>query len=425
VSIDQTPPTITTAVSPPANADGWNNTDVTVIFACTDALSGIATCTPPVTVSAESANQVITGAATDNAGNTTTLTVTVNVDKTNPAIMTARTPANGSGWNNGDVTVTFTCTDPLSGIAVCPSLSTISTEGAGQSVAGTATDRAGNSATATATGINIDKTPPVLGAPAWTNNPKQVDGTTPVTAVLVAPASDALSGVQSGEYFIGADPGVGSGNALSYANGSFTATLGAGLAVGVYDVGVRGQDTAGNWSAVTKTMLVVFDPASAGITGRNNKDLVPSLAAGDILPGLTQNGQADAADYGFTVDYRNGSMDPRNDFHFTYDTGSQCNTPHPVNCHQFSLDATSFQWLVIDQTNNSRGRFQGTATIVVDGTTSTNPFTIEGIDGDRLTPTTADHLTLKIYAPDADPSTATPAYQASGSIGKSTGVRVR
>ena len=36
---------------------------------------------------------------------------------------------------------------------------------------------------------------------------------------------------------------------------------------------------------------------------------------------------------------------------------------------------------VIDQTNNSRARFQGLATVTVDGTTSTNPFTVEGVDG--------------------------------------------
>jgi hypothetical protein len=143
------------------------------------------------------------------------------------------------------------------------------------------------------------------------------------------------------------------------------------------------------------------------------------------LPGLTQSRQTDAADYGFTVDYRSGTLDPHNDFHFTYSTGTQCATPHPTNCHQLSLDATSFAWLGIDGTNNSHGRFQGTATVTVDGVTTTNTFTVDGVDGDRLTPASDDHITVKIYAPGADPTTAAPLYQASGSIGKGNAIRIR
>jgi hypothetical protein len=31
---------------------------------------------------------------------------------------------------------------------------------------------------------------------------------------------------------------------------------------------VRARDAAGNWSAVTRTMLVVYDPAGASVTGK-------------------------------------------------------------------------------------------------------------------------------------------------------------
>jgi len=116
-------------------------------------------------------------------------------------------------------------------------------EGTGQTASGTATDRADNTAPATVTGINIDKTAPVLGAPSWTTNPKPVGTTTaPVSTSLAVPAADALSGVQGGEYFVGNRPGGGHGSPMTYANGSLTATLGAGLGVGVYDIGVRGMN---------------------------------------------------------------------------------------------------------------------------------------------------------------------------------------
>ena len=49
---------------------------------------------------------------------------------------------------------------------------------------------------------------------------------------------------------------------------------------------------------------------------------------------------------------------------------------------------------------------------------------MEGIDGDVLTPATDDHILIKIYASGADPATATPDYQASGSIGKGNAVRI-
>ncbi len=196
--------------------------------------------------------------------------------------------------------------------------------------------------------------------------------------------------------------------------------------VGVYNVGLRAKDVAGNWSPVTSTMLVIYDPTTTlRITGKNKKDLVPSLAGGDILPGLVSGSQSDAADFGFTVQYKNGVIDSKNDFIFNYLTGTNCGKPNAQNCHSLTLNATSFAWLVLDQTNNSRGSFQGTATVTVDGVTTSNPFTVEGIDGDRLSPSTNDHLLVRVFAPGADPSTATPIYQASGYIAKGNSIKVQ
>jgi hypothetical protein len=144
-----------------------------------------------------------------------------------------------------------------------------------------------------------------------------------------------------------------------------------------------------------------------------------------MTAGLTGAAQADAVDYGFTVDYTNGVLDPHNDFMVTYPTGTQCNTPHPQGCHSFTVQATSFDWMIIDQTNNSRGRFQGTAAVTVDAVSTTNPFTVEGVDGDRLTPADEDSIIIKIYAPGANPATAAPIYHVSGSFAKGNSVRVR
>ena len=78
---DTDPPTITATASPVANSAGWNRTDVQVTFTCSDTGSGIASCPPSRVVSTEGQGQVVSGTATDKAGNTATASVTLNIDR--------------------------------------------------------------------------------------------------------------------------------------------------------------------------------------------------------------------------------------------------------------------------------------------------------------------------------------------------------
>ncbi|WP_203915246.1 beta strand repeat-containing protein [Rhizocola hellebori] len=413
VLIDRIAPTIHPTAAPGPNGHGWNNTSVVVTFSCDDDSSGVDTCTAPITLSGQGANQTATGTVTDRAGNTASATtMPINIDLTNPAITHTVSPApNAAGWHNTNVTVSFACSDVISLVASCSAPIVVTGEGAAQTVTGTAIDNADNSSSDPVT-VKIDKTAPVLGMPAWSVNPMPLNGST----TLTVPVTDNLSGVAVGEYYLDSDPGVGNGIPMTLSGNTLTKAIGAGLAVGVYSVGIRARDVAGNWSQAGTTMLVVYDPGiPIGITGKNKKDLIPRLANGDVLPGLTGQNQNDAAEFGFTVDYANGVLDPRNDFMLTYQAGG----------HSLSLSATGFAWLIIDQTNNSRGRFQGTATLIVDGVSTTNPFTVEGIDGDRLPGNVDDHVTVKVFAPGANPATAAALYQASGSITKGNAVRIR
>ncbi|MDQ1426146.1 MAG: large repetitive protein, partial [Acidimicrobiaceae bacterium] len=194
VRIDKTPPTISHLQSPSANANGWNNTNVTVTFTCADGVSGIASCTAPLTISTEGANQAATGTAVDNAGNSATDPAKVSIDKTLPTISSARDRApNGNGWYKADVTVSFTCGDALSGVATCSTAQTVG-EGANQSATGSVTDAAGNSASTTNSGINVDKTAPTItGAPTAGPN---ADGWYMGNVTIHWTCSDALSGIQ-------------------------------------------------------------------------------------------------------------------------------------------------------------------------------------------------------------------------------------
>ena len=194
VGTDNDLPTIQAAISPAPNAASWNNTAATVTFVCGDATSGIASCSAPVTVTTEGAAQVVTGTAVDLAGNVSTKSVTLNIDETAPAISPVSSPpANSAGWNNSSVTVNFVCSDALSGVASCSPAASFTSEGAGQIASATATDRAGNTASTTAT-VNIDLTPPVISA-SVTPAPGANGIINATSAVVNFTCSDALSGI--------------------------------------------------------------------------------------------------------------------------------------------------------------------------------------------------------------------------------------
>ena len=219
------------------NAAGWNNADVTISFTCDDALSGIAACSGPQTVASEGANQPVTGSATDDAGNTATRTVSVSLDKTAPRIRDSRMLApNAAGWYRSDVTVVFLCDDALSGVASCSAPQTLSSEGENQSVSGSATDRAGNTASSTVSGISLDKTPPLVAVTGVSDAAVYTLGAVPAAGCST---SDGLSGVATE-----ASIAVSGGNDRGV--GDFTASCAGAV------------DLAGNSAAASASYQVVY-----------------------------------------------------------------------------------------------------------------------------------------------------------------------
>jgi len=167
---DATPPSSMAAASPPANANNWRNTDVTVSFTGSDALSA-ATCDDDVLLSSDGVGQSASGRCYDAAGNQSALATAsgINIDKTPPtATGSAGPPANSYGWRKTNVTVTFSGVDALSGIAGCAS-AVILAEGVNLGASGYCNDAAGNqSPLVTINGINIDKTNPTITVTAPT-----------------------------------------------------------------------------------------------------------------------------------------------------------------------------------------------------------------------------------------------------------------
>ncbi|MCB9419938.1 MAG: multicopper oxidase domain-containing protein [Ardenticatenaceae bacterium] len=132
----------------------------------------------------------------------------------------------------------------------------------------------------------IDKTAPTIGSVNVSPNPTA--GAVNVT--LNATANDTVGPISQAEWFVGADPGPGNGNAMSLVP-AWTAVANINVSTwadGDYTLNVRVRDAAGNWSFVSSTVFTVFTPppAFAGISF--------STAGNNALSGV--GGTADNAD---------------------------------------------------------------------------------------------------------------------------------
>ena len=153
-------------------------------------------------------------------------------------------PPNVNGWNNTNVAVTFECADTESGIANCEGSRTLTKERFGLRVEGTATDVAGNTASAAVGSINIDKSAPTvtITSPAGNAVFRLLE---PVIAVWAA--SDGLSGIDS-------------------SNGTIQSGLPIDTSIqGLSSFTVTATDNAGNAAGVTHSFTVLTEFASFDI----------------------------------------------------------------------------------------------------------------------------------------------------------------
>ena len=254
---DTTPPAIAATVTGTIGNNGWYTSDVTVTWTVTDGESAAtSTGCAAQSVTADTAGVTFTCAATSDGGSASQ-SVTIKRDATRPTISSTRTPAaNVNGWNSTNVAVNFTCADALSGMASCAGNTTVSTEGAGQLVTGTATDLAGNQAFADVSPINIDKTAPAVSVTSPANGATFTLNQN-VTAAYAC--TDALSG---GATCVGS---VAAGSVLNTAS------------VGAKTFTVTSADAAGNTKTATVTYQVVYGfsflQPTAGATIKAGEDL--------------------------------------------------------------------------------------------------------------------------------------------------------
>jgi hypothetical protein len=202
----------------------------------------------------------------DNAGNISpAVSTTIRIDGEAPTISGAAAPApNPAGWNNSDVTVTFTCDDTLSGVDTCEAPVVLTGEGSNLSASGSVTDKAGNTASTTVTGINIDRTAPVVTVTGVSDGASYPQSSVPEAGCST---TDALSGVAV-EATLSITGGSPDGT------GTFTATCAGAL------------DHAGNTSApvgATYTVTLTYD-FSGFFQPVDNPPTLNVVSAGRAVP---------------------------------------------------------------------------------------------------------------------------------------------
>jgi alpha-tubulin suppressor-like RCC1 family protein/uncharacterized lipoprotein NlpE involved in copper resistance len=281
VKIDNTAPVTASDIS-----DTWNKGDVTVTLTASDDLSGVEKSFYSVngsdfaeattfTVTKEGINNV-SFYSVDNAGNVEEVkTAKVNIDNTAPETTSDITDK----WNKGDVTVTLTTSDDLSGVVESfysingsdfseGTTFTVTKEGI-NNVSFYSVDKAGNVEQVKTAQVKMDNT-----APETTSEITDTWNKGDVTVTLTA--TDDLSGVAKTFYSV---------NGSDFVEGTtFTVTK-----EGVNKVSFHSVDNVGNVEEV-KTAIVKIDntapETTTDITDKWNKgDVTPTLKSADNLSG--------------------------------------------------------------------------------------------------------------------------------------------
>lgn len=285
--VDTTAPAISLVSRlPEANAAGWNNSDVTVTWSCSDTFLDEAASVTGRTVGTEGADQSATGTCTDLSGNSVSDTVSgISIDATAPTIGAALSPSRPSTtwWNlgSGAPTVTYSCGDALSGVVSCTDAHTFG-EGADQSHGGTVVDAAGNSATTGVSDVDVDLSAPGV---TWVGGP--ADG---------------------GAYYFGSVPAAGTCEATDALSGPGPCTVsGHATSVGTHTVTASANDVAGNTTTAQRTYEVLawtlkgfYQPVDMGGVWNTVKNGSTVPLKFEIFAGATELTDKAAVD-GFTV----------------------------------------------------------------------------------------------------------------------------
>jgi hypothetical protein len=285
---DTTPPVIT-----PSHVTGWYQNGVNLFWEVTDDQSGIDPATvsgcAPQSVETETAGIDFTCQATNNAGLTSSVTVTIRVDLSDPTLTVSDLgplPAEGPGGTlvssyGGSVSAT----DPPFGpppVSCNPPAPHTFPEGSTTSVTCTATDASGRSSAPQSFDVIVSpfappNTPPVLNVPASIT--REATGPTGAVVTYSASATDAEDDPDPPAI---CDPASGSVFPLGTTLVNCTATDSGGLSATPASFNVIVQDTI----KPVVTITITSDNAADGPQGAILTYAVSAVDTVDAAPGI-------------------------------------------------------------------------------------------------------------------------------------------
>ena len=325
---DPTPPTVTPTVTGTMGANGWYTSNVSVSWATADAQSGVASSTgcDSQVVSADTTGVTFTCTATNNAGvSSDPVSVTVKRDATKPAVSFTIASIAAEATSAAGAAVSFApadATDATSGVngAVSCTQSSGAVFPLGHStVTCSATDNAGNTASADLAITVADTTPPAIGA--FPDVAVEATSATGATASYTTPlATDAVDPA----------PSV-----------SCTPASGSTFAFGVSTVTCVATDASHN--ASTKTMTVTVADTTAPVIAPRGDVSIEATGNGGATVTYSLPGTTDAVD-------GNGTATCTAAPGSTFPVGTSTVTCSAVDAHGNHAANTTFTVTVVDTT---------------------------------------------------------------------------
>lgn len=196
---DASGPAVSVSAARVPDHDGWYTHPVAISWSGTDPVSGVESCTAPLTYSGpDTANASTVGGCTDNAGNSASPpSLAFRYDATPPvtSAVPARAP-DANGWYNHGLRISWAGSDPVSGIASCSSLLYSGPDAGAVTRSGACTDRAGNASSPSSFRFRFDSTAP-NGLGVAPSRPPDHDGWYNHALALRWFATDVLAGIAS------------------------------------------------------------------------------------------------------------------------------------------------------------------------------------------------------------------------------------
>jgi RHS repeat-associated protein len=372
VTSDTVAPSVEATTLPPPNAAGWNQTDVTVHFTCSDLGSGIASCPGDVVVTSEGANQAVTRSATDRAGNSALATAVVSIDKTVPAV-TITAPSNNALSSDPHVVVTGGADDAAT-VTVNGVVATIDPEAhtftsrvdlleGNNVISVVGIDLAGNIGTASVS-TNLDTRAPqvLIALPAAD---ACVD-----TAALEVTGSASDPNVASVKVSIGATTVT-----VTPTGGAFTATI-AVPEEGKKLITVEATDSLGHTTSASRAVTIdrtapAIEIAEGGAPFAKatvNRAIALFVRAVDADPNVVVVAKLDGAPYA------SGKSIATEGNHTLLVTATDCATHTSTKSADFAVDLTP---PAIRNLNPANGATVGTMPSSISGSTDTDAVSVE------------------------------------------------